>query len=249
MFNRPLHQQPFSLPKGIKLPSPTTFPIQNVYHTPGQNAAIRFFDPHSQEDLQAMREILKGKQVRRWMDEPNISKSDYKEWAGTESDTSFLFAVLDARATTPEEAKHVRGFIYIYSEREEKFRVRRMEKLGFIEPTNKQRYALEVSFAMRPLQSGVQMGSGLMSSSLRQSCLQVHMLLNSPERPDVILFACIDPENLNAQRTVESSGFVKKGLMKYDWDSEDYTLLYILNWRLLQKKVRQRLLEVLQKAE
>lgn len=250
MFNRPLHQKPYSVPRGVNLNSAPKLPLENVYHTPGQNAAICFFDPHSEEDLQAMKEILRGKAVKKWMDDATqVTKSEYRNWAGTEDDTSFLFAVLDARVSDPAEMKYVRGFVYIYSEREEKFRIRRIEKYGFLPPPTKPRYALEVSFAVRPLPDGAQSGSGLMSSSLRQACLQVQMLLNAAEDKEVVIFAFVDPENEGAQRTLEASGFVKKGLMKYDWDSEGETCLYILNWRILQKKIREKLVAVLQNQE
>jgi hypothetical protein len=249
MFDRPLHHRPFVVPRGIKLPDQPVLPFANVSHTPGQAAAIRFFDPGSRTDLQAMREILSGRQVKKWMDDAHqISQSEYREWAGTMGNTSFLFAVLDSRAATPAEMEYVRGFVYLYSEREEKFRVRRMEKFGFIPPAQGPRYALEVSFAVRPLPNGMQSGSGLMSSALRQSCLQAQMLVNSPERPEVVLFGFTDQANIPSQRTLEAAGFVRKGLMRYDSDSEEETLLYILNWRLLQKKVREKLLEALQQV-
>jgi hypothetical protein len=249
MFNRPIHKLPISLPKGVALPDAPAVPYENVSHTPGQAAAIRFFDPNSNEDLEAMREILKGKQVRKWMDDASqISQSEYRDWAGTNTKSSYLFAVLDARTSDPEEMKYVRGFVYIYSERVEKFRIRRMEKLGLVEPANGERHMLEASFAVRPLPDGMQQGSGLMSSALRQSCLQVQMLLNSVTQPDVEIFAFTDQENFAAHRTLEASGFVKRGHMKYDWDSPEESLFYMLNWRLLQKKVREKLLEVLQKA-
>lgn len=245
MFNRPLHQQPYPLPEGISIPQSNQPALENVYHSPGENAAIRFFEPNSPDDLLSMQEILKGKQVKKWMDNTaRISKSEYREWAGTEHNTSFLFAVLDSRLPEPHN-KTVRGFVYIYSEREEKFRVKRMEKLGFIQTTVGQRYALEVSFAVKPAQNGEQTGSGLMSSALRQSCLQVQMLLDSVQKPTVELFGFVDQENMAAQRTLEASGFEKKGEMKYDWDSEENTLLYFLNWELLQHKVRQKLLAAL----
>jgi len=249
MFNRPLHHQPFSLPEGFTLPEQPAEPFENVYHTPGEAAAIRFFEPSSEEDLQAMREILKGKQSRKWMDDPHMSQSDYRDWAGTESDTSFLFAVLDARSTDPEEIRHVEGFIYIYSEREEKFRVRRMERQGYLAPASKPRYALEVSFAVRPRTDGSQSGSGLMSSSLRQCCLQVQMLLKSPDRAATVLFAFVHPDNFPAQRTLESSGFLKQGSMLYDWDSPDATLLYLLDWPTLEAKVRDKVLRSIQPQE
>src|SRR5258708_30697660 len=98
MFSRPLHPQPFPLPEGVAAPS---LPLENISHTPGQNAAVRFFDPYSAEDLYAMREILKGRQTRKWMDDTQISQSDYRDWAGTQTSGSFLFAVLDARTTNP----------------------------------------------------------------------------------------------------------------------------------------------------
>lgn len=244
MFRRTLHQQPFTLPEGISLPPAT--PWENIYHGPGEAAAIRFFDPHSDSDLMAMREILKGKQSRKWMDDPAISQSDYREWAGTESDTSFLFATLDARSNQPEAMNDVRGFVYLYSEREEKYRVKRMEKQGLLPTSPFGRYALEVSFAVRPLADGLQSGSGLMSSSLRQSCLQVQTLLDSPSKPEVVIFAFVHPDNLSAQRTLESSGFLKKGSMLYDWDSPEMTYLYLLDWALLHDKVRAKLLSSLQ---
>ncbi|MEO8580952.1 MAG: hypothetical protein ABI425_00050 [Patescibacteria group bacterium] len=243
MFNRPLHKQPFPLPEGITLPEHAQLPFENVYHSPGENAAIRFFDPNSKEDLFAVRAILQSKQVKKWMDDTRqVSESEYREWAGTESDTSFLFAIHDSRKTDPEETKFLRGFIYFYSEREEKFRVRRMEKQGFLQTALGQRYVLEVSFAARPLQDGPESGSGLMSSALRQSCLQVKMLLDSPQKPVVELFAMVDVENMGGQRTLEASGFEKKGQMKYDWDSPVESYLYFLNWELLQNKIRQKLL-------
>lgn len=250
MFNRPLHQQPYSIPKGITIPESAKLPFENVYHSPGENAAIRFFDPHSKDDLQAIREILKSKAVKKWMDDTSqISESEYREWAGAEGNTSFLFAIHDARKSDPQEAKYLHGFIYIYSEREEKFRVRRIEKLGFLQTSVSQRYVLEVSFALRPLPGEIQAGSGLMSSSLRQSCLQVKMLLDSPQKPAVELFAFVHPENSGGQRTLEAAGFEKKGQMYYDWDSPQEDYLYFLNWELLQQKVRQKMLSTLPPQE
>lgn len=247
MFNRPIHPQPFAIPADIALPETFPIPLENVSHVPGQAAAIRFFDPHSLEDLQAMREILRGKQVKKWMDDAHqISQSEYRDWAGTQNNSSFLFGALDARSANPHDMKDVRGFVYIYSEREEKFRVRRMEKAGFIAPANPagaERYLLEVSFAMRPFSDGSQTKSGLMSSALRQSCLQVKTLLNMTSQPEVQIFAFVDPENEAARRTLEAAGFENRGSMKYDWDSPDETCLYFINWELLQAKLTTKLLE------
>jgi hypothetical protein len=250
MSHRPLHAQPFPLPKDLELPKRHTVPVENVSHTPGQASAIRFFDPHSDEDLQAMREILKGRQVKQWMDDTRqISRREYYEWAGFVSNSSFLFAVLDAQVATLGEVKDVRGFIYIYSEREEKFRVRRMEKQGFIQPSSKPRTILEVSFAVRPLLDGQQSGSGLMSSGLRQACLQVRMIAGASDDSEVILFGLIDQRNVAAQRTVEASAFTLRGKMKYDADSPEESFVYILDWRRLHEKMREKLLKVLEKTE
>jgi len=145
-----------------------------------------------------MREILKGKQSKKWMDDSQqISKSDYREWAGTDTNTSFLFATLDARVKEPAEMKFVRGFIYIYSEREENLELKDGKKwpVGAI---SQRALCLGSELCRAPLPDGMQSGSGLMSSSLRQCCLQVQMLLNSPERPEVILFAFVHPDNIHA---------------------------------------------------
>jgi hypothetical protein len=246
MFDRPLLKQPFSSVRRIKNLPPSHVPHEKAFHTVGQAAAVRFFDPYSEDDLQAMRDIMAGKGVKRWMDQPTISRSAYRDWAGTKSNSSFLFAALDSRAPTLEEMEYVRGFVYLYSEREEKFRVKRLEKQGYLEPTRGTRYALEVSFAARPLPDGMQSGSGLMSSALRQSCMQVQALLRDVSQPEVVIFAFTDQDNIAAQRTMESSGFIRQGLMKYDWDSPEESYLYILSWRNLHKKIREKILETLQ---
>lgn len=249
MFKRFLHRHPFPLPKPLAS-AVAPLALEHVSHTLGQAAAIRFFDPDSLEDLTAMREILAGKQVKRYMDDTaQISQTEYREWAGDTKDTSYLFAVLDARNHDPEEMKHVRGFVYIYSEREEKFRVKRMEKDGLLTPSNRPRYVLEISFAARPLKDGEQRGSGLMGSGVRQACLQVQMLLTSPDQPEVEIFAFVSPTNEAAQRTLLSSGFVQRGMMKYDPDSPREDYVYFLDWKLLKKKVRQKLLELIQAQE
>lgn len=243
-----MHHRPYPVPElpGGHAPM-SQLPIQEFFHTPGQAAAIRFFEPYSESDLLAMREILRAKQVRKWMDDAStISRSDYEDWAGDYSKYMYLFSVHDTRVQDPELMKVVRGFIYLYSEREEKFRVKRMEKLGFLQPTQARRYTLEVSFAARPMPVGLESAPGLMSSALRASCLQVQMLLEAPDNPEVIIFGFVDPENLPAQRTLEASGFVKTGMMRYSWDSYKDTVLYILSWPLLHAKIREKLLQALQ---
>jgi RimJ/RimL family protein N-acetyltransferase len=243
MYKTKLSKQTIVLPKGVVVPDCSYLSLESLYHAPGQAAAIRFFDPEAPKDLESMRIILKAKPVKRWMDEVEyLSKADYKEWAGTPSKTSFLFAVLDARTSDFKDLNRVRGFVYLYSEREEKYRVKRMEKAGFIAPKKGESYYLEASFALRPIDPKVHTGSGLMSSALRQSCLQAHLLLNSPKKPDIQIFAFVDQDNLPAKRTLESAGFVLQGHMKYDRDSEDASSLYLLNWRKLHKKIRQQLL-------
>lgn len=243
-----MHHRPFPVPELPGGVAPVSqLPVEELFHTTGQAAAIRFFEPYAEDDLQAMREILRAKQVRKWMDDAStISRSDYEDWAGTFSRYMYLFAVHDTRVNDPELMKIVRGFIYLYSEREEKFRVKRMERQGFIAPSEARRYLLEVSFAARPMPPGRESAPGLMSSALREACLQVQMLLEAPDEPEVIIFGFCDPENLAAHRTLEASGFVKKGFMKYEWDSYQETVLYILSWPLLHAKIREKLVSALQ---
>lgn len=246
MSKRQLHPQPFKLPPDLVLPVyPAAFK-QNYSHIPGQAAIIRFFDPDSDADYQAMKAIVTAKQSQVWMDDSrSLPRSEYYDWAGTTTNDSFLFAVHSASATTDEELAYIRGFVYFYSERSEKFRVKRMEKMGFFTPNQPHRHALEVSFAARPLPDQTQQGSGLMSSALRQACFQVKNLINPARQADVQLFGFVDPDNFPAQRTLTASGFIKKGTMKYDPDSEDVSLLYVLSWRRLTQKTTQKLREAI----
>lgn len=245
MVFKSLIKKKYPIPNGVTLTSCVALPLENVFHTPGQTAAIRFFDPHSQKDLASLREILHHKQVKKWMDDTYyLTKREYQDWAGTVTHNNFLFAVLDARVSSLKAMETIYGFVYIYSEREEKFRVRRMLKKGFLTPTTKTRYSLEVSFAAKPQKNGIILGTGLMASAIRQACLQVQMLLNTNPKPVIDIFAFVDPVNEPAQRTLIAAGFAKIGSMKYDWDSPGESLLYSLNWRILQKKIRQKLVEL-----
>jgi hypothetical protein len=245
MFVKSLPKRKVSLPVGITLPECSFLTLENLYHSPGEASAIRFFDPQSKRDLEVMRRILTAKPVKKWMDDVDyLSRVEYEEWAGTKSKSSLLFAVLDARSTDIKQINRVRGFVYLYSEREEKFRVKRMAKAGLFTPKTGETFYLEASFALLPQKGKGHTGSGLMSSALRQCCLQAHLLLNSPKKPDIQVFAFVDPENLPAKRTLEASGFVLKGHLNYDRDSEKPSALYVLNWRLLHKKVRKKLLSL-----
>lgn len=244
MPNRSIIKPPVVVPQGIEPHCPALL-LEDVYHAPGQAAAIRFFDTRSHEDFEAMREIMKGKHVKKWMDYTGtFTKEDYLDWAGTHTNNHFLFAVLDARTSTLSDLSFVRGFVYLYSEREEKFRIKRMQKYGLLKTVNGPQYSLEVSFALRPILPGMHSGSGLISSALRQSCQQVKLLLEAFGPAEVELFAFIDQENIPAQRTVEAAGFVNRGLMRYDPDSDVDSVLYILDWQLLEQKISQRLLEM-----
>lgn len=220
-------------------------PFESVSHISGQAAAIRFFDPNSMEDFEILKEILSVKEVRSWMDESGkISKSDYQEWAGKWTNDSFLFAVHDAREKLKKNLKIVRGFVNIYSERSEKFRIKRMMRDGLVKGSLKGKHVLEVSMALRPMKDGKITGSGLMSSALRQCCLQVRSLLGYPKQSDLILYGFVDPGNMASARALEASGFIKRGKMKYDYDSEDESLVYILSWKKLHKKIKGGLLKL-----
>lgn len=220
-------------------------PGENFSHIPGQAAAIRFFDPDSTDDFETIREILRFKDIKERMDfTGTISRSDYKDWAGKWTNESFLFAVHDARKKSKKGFKKVRGFVYIYSERQEKFRVKRLVREGILKNPNSGQQILEVSMALKPLKSGKLSGSGLMSSTLRQSCLQVRSIIQFPRQSDLILFAFIDPDNLPSARAFEAAGFIRKGFMKYDSDSPNMSVVYILSWRKLHKKVKGSLLKL-----
>ena len=222
----------------------------------GQASAIRTFDPDSKTSHTIIKRILSAKQVKKWMDDAGrISFSDYQDWA-TLDPSSLLYSVHDARLSDAARAK-IRGFVFLYNERSEKFRLKRMQEARFVN-LKESAIALEASFALKPIR-GKQSGSGLMSSALRLTCERVfqlatkeHFFDETLEKPafwskkrktslisqdDILIFGFIDPENISAHRTLYSAGFRKVGSMKYDATSPQESSLYILNWRALHKKL------------
>jgi len=249
MSTRNLHPHPY---KHLTRVLPADYQVHpDAFIIPGQAAGIRFFDQDSKADFQAILDIAKGKESRRWMDHiARLTWSDYQEWAGKHTFESFLFSGQDMSLEKPQDQQYIRGFVNLYSERGEKFRIKRMEKLGFLKPDHKGvRQALEVSFAVRPFKQGVQSGSGLMSSALRQSCLQVRSLLNYPKHDNLKVFAFIDPDNLPSKYTLEAAGFVKKGFMTYDSTTSDKSALYLLSWPKLHQKIKGKLRELYNTAQ
>lgn len=228
---------------GERLPTETnTIPGFSTFHVPGQASAIRFFDPTSSDDYAALQDILRGKQTRRWMEgSMRLTPNDYREWSGTHDGTTYLFAVHDTRPRLIAERQRIRGFVYIYGEWEEKYRVKRMEKQGVLVPNATRKFSLEISFAARPDAVGQQSGSGLISSAARQACLQV-LSLNQPlNASQGLIFAFVDEANIHSHHTLEASGFVNRGSMLYDWDSPEENYVYILDWRRLKAKFKEKL--------
>lgn len=225
-------------------PNQTAPELASLYHIPGENAAIRFFDPDSVSDLEALQQILKGKESKKWMDDASaLTISDYQDWAGTHTHEHFLFAVLDARDPSPQALTQIHGFVYLYSEKAEKFRVKRMVKRGMLPAGTNPHSCLEVSFAAKPRAEGVQQGSGLIGSATRQSCQQVKLLREDDSSDRLKLFAFIDLQNEPARRTLVSAGFEPGGTLRYDWDSQEDSEFFLLNWKKLQEKTHQKLVE------
>lgn len=242
MAVRNLHPLPIALPFSKQELDTQPLLSQGYFRVPGQNAAIRFFDPYDQTDFIAMNQIMNGKYTRKWMDDvSNIDKEDYEEWAGTFNNESFLFSVHDARLQDPEEFKMVRGFVYLYCDEDDKFRLHRMAKRNLIEPREEGQHALEISFATRPFDGGSQWGSGLISSAARAACLQVYSLLSLASPDDLLIFAFVDKQNMPSHRTLEAVGFVQKGIMRYDPDSNEDNYVYILDWQRLERKLLDRI--------
>lgn len=213
---------------------------QRFMHIPGQPAAIRFFDPESVDDFLAMVQILKGKETKKWMEDANrIPRYEYREWAGSDDGSSFLFSVHDTRVKK-DNGMPVRGFVYLYSEFRERRRVQKMVDRGLILPAEGSISAFEISFAVSPL-NGTQSGSGLISSAVRQACLQVKTQLKPLIPSDLLIFAFADQENIPSHHTLESGGFIKKGVMKYDHDSFEESIVYTLDWPLLEEKIKSKL--------
>jgi len=216
--------------------------FKNMSHVPGQASAIRFFDPDSESDFVSLKQILSHKLVKNWMDDVSrLCKSDYQEWAGAETDESFLFAVHDTRLPSIKEIAKIRGFVNFYFERSEKFRLKRLIKTNLVDGSAK--HYLEVSMAL--LMDGKNtISTGLMSSALRQGCLQVKALLKCKKQSDLVIFGFIDPKNEASIRSLKASGFIKKGDIKYDSDSTEESGFYVIRWPRLHRKIKGSLLKM-----
>lgn len=218
--------------------SPAILPLNTIFHLPGQRAFIRRFVPESEDDFLAMKAIMDEAPVKEWMDNVgDLSFTAFQEWASDNSDDAFLFAVHNALATSTRGADSVLGFIYLYSGDEEKAKVAKMEQQGVFD-ANKDRWAMEVSFARRTVGPNQAQVPGLVSSALRQACIWAHMFLTNKRPVPVEIFAFIDPRNHPAWRTLEAAGFSKRGMMKYDIDSPKDDELFILDWHELSGKLR-----------
>lgn len=210
-------------------------------HIPGQAAAIRFFDPDSPTDFASMQAIMRGKGTRKWMEDVRqLTLRDYREWADSQDTLDYLFSAHDARTPSAGDLS-IKGFVYFYSEFRERRRVQRMIDAGMVLPSAGQEYLLEVSFAALPDPSGNQSGSGLMSSATRQACLEMSLLLKPSVLSDLLIFAFVDQDNIASHHTLEASGFIRRGTMKYDYDSYDENYVYTLDWPLLEEKIKSKL--------
>ena len=61
--------------------------------------------------------------------------------------------------------------------------------------------------------------------------------------PKMIVMAFISPENSESRNVLEAAGFEKRGETKYDKDSEEKDEVYILNWKLLNDRLKDSTLE------
>lgn len=202
----------------------------------GQAAGIRYFDEASKDDFLVLREIMSHREIKKWMDDSGkLTFSDYQFWAGKHNGESFLFAVHDARLISAKEIAKIRGFVSIYSERSEKFRVKRLVKNGVFDKSYLDCKVLEVSVAARLSENGQTNASGLMSSALRQACMQVRFLHKDLDQDKLKIMGFVDPVNVPSVRTLQACGFEKIAVSKYDSDSIDESDVYILNWDKLEE--------------
>lgn len=204
----------------------------------GQNAAIRFFDAENPVDVENLRKIMNAEGTQKWL--AGVDKlrnaDEIRKWIKGEGEWSrfdgLLFAVTSS-IKNKEKASEAMGFIYFYCSDDEKKRAERMVIKGFLPKNATEGKVYEFGVASLPGENGLQKGSGLMASALRESCSEVGGL-----RPDTTIFAFVDPENVDSQRAVEAGGFVCVGEMNYDGNETGIKdKVYVLDWKLLQKKL------------
>jgi hypothetical protein len=193
------------------------YPLTTVIHSPGEKAGLRYFDPRSDDDFQALQAILEDDQVKRWMVNVNkLTESSYRDWAYIQNSESVLYAILDATGKEID-LKTVHGFVYLYTGLEEQEKLRKLRDRGILARKD-DKLSLEISFARNRNIPGRAEIRGLISSAIRQACRE--------SKTKVVAF--IDPMNLLAHRVVEAGGFVRVSSMKYDKRSriEDDVYLY-----------------------
>jgi len=216
---------------------------ENIF---GQRSSIRFFDPKDREDMRRLKETCNDPKAKKWMDElEEMEDDDFIEWSKEQGKgNSFLFAIAgEPEVVTKEDIGETQGFVYFYSEASEKRRAARLEKEGMLpKGTVKGQTVFEISYATFPDSPPKQV-----SSALRQACIWINNHAGNVDEdslePKMIVMAFISPENSESRLVLEAAGFEKKGETKYDKDSEEKDEVYILNWKLLNDKLKESSLQ------
>jgi hypothetical protein len=101
----------------------------------------------------------------------------------------------------------------------------------------------EVSFARRPEAQGRQM-----ASALRQFCIKMEQLMGKSDaermKPEMVVIAYVDPENVSSVRVLEGSGFVRKSEVVHEGEEvavkkSKTDEAFVLDWRLLNKILKE----------
>jgi len=198
-------------------------------HLPSEPATCRYFDPDSYSDYQAVLQMLVSESVNRWMEEVgDITWEEYQHWARVEDKVSYLFAITD-----PDQ---VVGFVYYYCKADELERINRLLARHPLKDSPPDSNYLEISFA----KTNAPTPSGLISSAVRQTCLQLRNLYHTQFHQPLTILAFIDPQNQPARRLVENCGFEIIDSIKYNPQDSQDDLVYQLIWLKLEQIVNNR---------
>lgn len=228
-------------------------------------AAVRMLDMNDQEDIQRMVDIAQSERTNDYVDGMDeMDQDDVKHWIevseshakhperrADNSEWQIVYAVSGSPDNVAaEEVGEVQGFINFYTDQEVRDRIHRVSDM-IDKDMNRETQIVEIGLAKWPDAPSRQMASGIRQASLEINKLKGKGIDRETGKystyvaPEMVLTACIDPENTSSIEAFTDACFVNRGLIYYDIEEEqgsleeDGVFLFTLDWEKLNKKMHE----------